>query len=840
MEMIMKNPKKNIFALAVSVALIWPLYLQSEVQIKTIQSADEVPAKFSSMAQKGDVLITDGKSCVLLGASARSLVTSANYPYGQALGNLLGFAPAGKGLSGDVIIGSPVLRLKEKTYRPPYSRLERIKGEAAERDSVGFQAFGFFEDSAGKRAEIATTYVFHPEKGRLDITSNLTNTGKSAFENLSYSLFFDAFSRFNFSPYQEKRFPRLNFRVYQKKGHFLGWVNPDRAEKEDGRFPGRLAPGEKCELRYILFTATSADRILGEIYRTVEADPVKASVTFRDFDGDWLEIIVREALSSAVFYRAILDRPVYHEMLLLPGIYKVQVNFFPATVEAMTEIKADGKNTLALKNPRLGAVGVKIRNTKGVAVLGKVSFLGLAPTKSPYFQPENPVETGRGWEGFKNSCFPDENGLEVRLPVGTYLASASRGPEYSVDQRVIEVVGDERLDIAFVIDRVVETPGLIALDPHVHTTKSDGSPSVSERIKSVVGEGIEVLVATDHNTITDYSAALKKLGLNRELAVLPGCEVTTPEVLHYNTYPMEIRPDETGNGAINSTGDAAGPLFKASREKDPDVIIQVNHPRAGNLGYFNNFFLDQESAATALPELDTGFDILEVLNGPYYHSSNLSAIEDWFHLLNRGYYFPIVGSSDSHGIDRGEPGYSRTYVQYSGAGAERLDQAALFEAIRKGRAFATNGPMISFQVNGRSAMGGLVQAPEGKVSLKLEAWSAPWIAVDEVRLILNGQRRIIFPVHEELREIRKFEQDISLTLRGDTYICLEAIGKTTLFPVLQSPSRTGDLEDGTLPYALTNPVFVDVNGNGRFDPPLPEKIRPTAEPANPARPVSRY
>jgi hypothetical protein len=836
----MESFMKKTLTLVVWAGLICPLFLRSEAQIKIIQSPGEVPEKFSSMAQKGDVLIMDGKSCVLLGGSARSLVTSANYPYGQALGSLLGFAPAGKNLSGDVIIGSPVLRIKEKTHRPAYSRLERIRGEAAEGDSVRFQAFGLFEGPEGKKAEIATTYVFYPEKCRLDVTSTLTNVGKSAFEETSYSLFFDAFSRFNFSPYQEKKFPGLNFRVYQKKGHFLGWVNPNPVEKEDGRFPGRLAPGEKCELRYNLLTDTSADRILGEIYRILEANPVKAAVTFRDFDGDWLEIIVREALSSAVFYRAILDRPVYHEMLLLPGIYKVQVNFFPATVEEMTEVKPDKENVLTLRNPRLGSVAIKIRNANGEAVLGKVTFLGLAPTKSPYFQPDNPVETGRGWEGFKNSCFPDEKGLAVRLPVGTYLASASRGPEYSVDQRVIEVVRDENREIVFVIDRVVETPGLIALDPHIHTTKSDGSPSIPERIKSVIGEGIEVLVATDHNTITDYSAALKKLGLNGELAVLPGCEVTTPDVIHYNTYPMEIRPDEPGNGAIDSTGDTAEPLFKASREKDPGAIIQVNHPRAGSLGYFNNFSLDQESAATALPELDTGFDILEVLNGPYYYSSNQAAIEDWFHLLNRGYYFPIVGSSDSHGIDRGEPGYSRTYVQYSGAGAERLDQAALLQAIRKGRAFATNGPIISLLVNGQFAMGDLLRAPGGKVNLKLEVTGAPWVAVNEVRLILNGQRRIIFPVHAEAKSIRKFEQEISLTLHEDTSICLEAIGKTTLFPVLQSPSRTGDLEDGTLPYALTNPVFVDVDGNGRYEPPLPEKIRPTAEAGRSARPVSRY
>lgn len=32
------------------------------------------------------------------------------------------------------------------------------------------------------------------------------------------------------------------------------------------------------------------------------------------------------------------------------------------------------------------------------------------------------------------------------------------------------------------------------------------------------------------------------------------------------------------------------------------------------------------------------------------------------------------------------------------------------------------------------------------------------------------------------------------------------------------------ITDATIPYALTNPVFVDVDGNGKFDPPLLKKI----------------
>jgi hypothetical protein len=403
----------------------------------------------------------------------------------------------------------------------------------------------------------------------------------------------------------------------------------------------------------------------------------------------------------------------------------------------------------------------------------------------------------------------------------------------------VEILKEENQDLAFVIDMVVETPGLVALDPHMHTTRSDGTVSVPERIRAVAAEGIEVMVATDHNTITDYGPTLKKLGLDGLLTVIPGSEVTVSDVIHYNTYPTRILPDEPGNGAITALGDAAGPLFKASREKAPGAVIQVNHPRAGELGYFNNFYLEQESAETALADLDTGFDVIEVMNGPYFYSSNRTAIQDWFNLLKRGYLFPIVGSSDSHTIDRGEPGYSRTYVYYSGEGAAPLDVAALLSAVKQGRSFATNGPIVDLRVNGRSGPGDVCPAPAGRVDVRIGVRSAPWVAVDEVRLVVNGERRLIFPVNSPKREVAKFDEQISLTLPRDSFLCVEALGKETLFPVLQNSARSGSVQGGTLPFAITNPVFVDVDGNGKFDPPVGGKIRPVTEIASPGKKVPR-
>lgn len=112
----------------------------------------------------------------------------------------------------------------------------------------------------------------------------------------------------------------------------------------------------------------------------------------------------------------------------------------------------------------------------------------------------------------------------------------------------------------------------------------------------------------------------------------------------------------------------------------------------------------------------------------------------------------------------------------------------------------------------------------------MKVLSAPWIAVDEVRLIVNGERQIIFPVKTSKKIIQKFSQpSLSWTLTEDSYIIVEVLGKESLYPVLQRSSWSGISTNATLPYALTNPVFVDVDGNGKFDPPLSEKIKPVSD-----------
>jgi len=57
----------------------------------------------------------------------------------------------------------------------------------------------------------------------------------------------------------------------------------------------------------------------------------------------------------------------------------------------------------------------------------------------------------------------------------------------------------------------------------------------------------------------------------------------------------------------------------------------VNHPRAGDLGYFNNF-TSTRIGRNAMPERTWIRAFWRPSTAPIFFSSNQAAIEDWFHL----------------------------------------------------------------------------------------------------------------------------------------------------------------------------------------------------------------
>jgi len=530
-----------------SVMLIMGSFLfGEEFIVQKIAKKGDLPESFCTAVEEGDYFVSDGKYLILIGGSSRMLQSVLNYPVSDAMGSIIGFVPAGKSLVGNLIAGAPVIRINEERQEVKYDSIQPVSAEGA-KGTLAIEAIAPFEGNNGERAQITTQYRFLFQSGTIEIHSNIKNTGMSRIEDLYFSLYFNAMHRYSFSPFHREKHADLNFRIYPKRSHFLGFLNKNPLNPDLGPVPGTLEPGESFDVQYMISTDLDGGKLLENLYRLLDIPVENAEFHFETQDRDTTEIIVRDVLSRSVFYRAFLDNPFSLEIPLPPGLYDITANFFPAVTETLFLVEASKENRCVLNDPPHGTVTVKIQNSDGEYVPGKVTFIGLDPTKSPYFVPENPEKSGRGWESFKNSCFPEKDGLELRLPVGNYLVYASRGPEYTMETKIIEIFQDKTEALVFRIDKVVNTENLISVDPHMHTIYSDGTVGISERIKSVVAEGVDVAVATDHNYINDYKPSLIKLGLNKYLATIIGNEVTTGGVIHYNTYPLIYRGEEPNN-----------------------------------------------------------------------------------------------------------------------------------------------------------------------------------------------------------------------------------------------------------------------------------------------------
>lgn len=803
--------------LTIAIMLALTAGLEAAVELKKVSRPQELPGDLSSLARAGDFLVNDGKYLYLIAVEPRDFAEINYYPQPDGRGALLALVPADSPSGNKIVAGQLQVRTGLDFYYPGYT-VVRTTSSRSKTAPLAVELKADFEGKNGERATVQTSYTIPPEKGQVIIRSTFRNNGQKPIDRLSLSLYFNALHFYNFNPYHREYFPELNFRVYQKKSLYLGWVNLGSRPVE---LPEQLLPGQAVEFSYVLIVRKDVSELLSVIYELLKKDVVPVEISLNKSQDDPVEVVVEEVLSSSVFFRKFGRGEERMKILLPEGTYRFRAHFFPAVIEKTVRVSRTGHHQVELTRPDAGQLRLKLIDKKGKPLPGKISVFGLEGTRTPYFAPENPVDSGRSWERFKNSLYLHPQPLEIELAAGRYLLVASYGPLYTCDRQVIEVLSGRSREITFKLEKAVNLKGYISMDPHLHTINSDGTLSVAERIRSIVAENLDVAIATDHNYVTDYQPELNRLGLGDYLRVFPGVEVTPlNNYIHFNNYPVAIKPEEKTRGAIIPLFEKVADLFNACRQKNPTSLLQLNHPRAGNLGYFENAGLEKQTADSFQGDLELGFDLIEIMNGASFHRGNDQAVTDWLNLLSKGFRFPAVGSSDSHGAAGGEPGYSRVVVRCAKS-LKELSWEDLASALKKGQSFVTNGPLVEFTVNGKFQPGDQLTDRDGRVKARIRVQSAPWIEVSEVRVIVNGERKIIFPVVTPAVVTEKFARKFDIELTSDAYLVVEVVGTQSLYPVVQQPARNGLPEEAALPYAITNPIFVDVDGDGLFDAPRP-------------------
>ncbi len=463
---------------------------------------------------------------------------------------------------------------------------------------------------------------------------------------------------------------------------------------------------------------------------------------------------------------------------------------------------------------------------------------------------------------------------ELELPGGhDYRVVVSRGMEWST----WPAANGQAAGLAFTLDvgetetfnaeimKVVETPNSISSDFHIHTiASSDSTVEHEERVLNFMAEGVDVIVTTDHDIITDFGPSILALNAENEIASMIGEEVTTSDLGHFNVFPVEKDDTKTRRGGAVDWGGAEGPaldpadLFEAMNAFPGEQVVQVNH--AANLGLVNGTTADVlrktslgNRAKKRLPEKEDGpggdtglwtdgFTAMELMNGNSQEGFWVLA-HWWFTMIGRGFVPTGTAVSDTHKKYSDLGGVPRTYVFIDGMNdAKSFDEASFVNGVNGGSAIGTNGPFFTVvatnSAGAKVGPGSIIEALGNDINVEVNIQVPEWIDVDTVDYYFNpdpaeviveagktndtpitptGTINVNFAASDIMdlqgstatHKLKSKTVNFTINSAVDGYLVVIVKGTEQMFPVLLAT-----------PFAFSNPIIIDGDGNGYDNPPL--------------------
>ena len=409
---------------------------------------------------------------------------------------------------------------------------------------------------------------------------------------------------------------------------------------------------------------------------------------------------------------------------------------------------------------------------------------------------------------------------EAPVSPGTYEVSVTRGYEYTAFHGSITVEPSVPTPLQVRLDRVVDTSGFLSMDGHMHAAPSpDSGVSIPERIRTAAAAGLEVPVSTDHEYVGSWQSGIDETGLHDWVATVPGLELTAhPE--HVQLLFVEPRFDLDARGDfVRWYGLDIAEIYAAGRERGAGVIM-LNHP-----GYMRHIEYDRFTGEPRLEDptdlgLQAGaklwswnFDAIEYMNGhgsPFAVPGGNGYFDDWMSFHNFGHTITAMGTSDIHGMDH--PGEPRTYYASSTDNPRRADESELVDSILAGRALVSTGAFVRVEINGEAGMGDLVTDPDGSVDLAVRIEALPEIDVTHFLVFVNCDETLKVAASEP-GGIVKYDGELAVPVARDAHIVVAGFGSNRL------PRGLSQYNPNHVPRFTTNPIYVDVDGNGIFDPP---------------------
>ncbi len=495
----------------------------------------------------------------------------------------------------------------------------------------------------------------------------------------------------------------------------LSWVD-ENATRRPGAF-SVLAGDKRVFLRDFF-----VGRDLAEISSTMLAidTAAKSRVTFTTQNADGsvapnTRVTVKIAESGRMQTLVVTNELGIGKVDLKPGNYLVGAGALGHAIENLTalSVPSNGTAEATLKLGPSRTLSVSISDPFGAPLTGKVM---VRCTNSPCIDQRidyrSYVDVESQPSDLQAIVYVGATGTtQIALPPGTYEVLATRGMEYSAFPDTFPTTG-HRVDLttdnqslSVTLAQVVDSTGWMSADLHVHAMSSpDSAVGNALRATSFAAEGVDVLVSTDHDFITDYAPVLAELQLTDVMASMIGVEVTPFDFGHHNVFPVR-----QGDAFDWAGGDGAtlrlDQLYVGLRERDPGALIQMNHPRGSPGGALTMMRIDTATGAThadpatfrqephpAATANDTklfspDFDAIEVMNGT---AVSTAAMNDWMTFMSRGLLTVATGVSDTHDAYKVVGGYGRTWVR-----VDQFTPTSFTTALKQRCATFSSGPFVT-------------------------------------------------------------------------------------------------------------------------------------------------
>jgi hypothetical protein len=447
------------------------------------------------------------------------------------------------------------------------------------------------------------------------------------------------------------------------------------------------------------------------------------------------------------------------------------------------------------------------------------------------------------------------------LPPGSYEALGTRGPLSHLDRTSISAYdGQSVSQHGFIVFPSLLPANWTSFDLPGPSQATTGGYLPGERLASALAENVQVVAATEsdlhidpeqqyNDFRTEFQQYLnvdsQRTAILNDPFVVGGRSSTLVDqgLTAWGTATVLWVPkgnSERSHGALSAKGwsladfiaQAQGKYTVVHRPRGPQGLFTLRgFSSTVKVGTGVNAWWTQ-TGLFSQGNTQGSFDALELLRAegfdpaaPEAWFAEFKAVRrDWFSLLNQqnpGTFTKGLGLSAAKFSMDTPVGLARTYLKIGGGTLTESNLDDVLKALKSGAVVASTGPLLDVTLSGKGP--GELAVASGTTNLSISLYASDWTPIDEVRVVVNGVVvQTLDPAAFTLGgDWRQRTATVAVALPSkDSWIVVEVGVPLTTTGVYRPGTPWNRVQKGIYPIAVTNPIFVDVDGGGYTPPGL--------------------